>query len=45
MKIRIESNLKDLKAILDRLCKKYGKEAKLGEVIKKEYGKENVNLY
>lgn len=44
-KILIEASVKDVRRIIDRLISKYGKEAKLEEVIKKEYGKEFVRLY
>ena len=42
--IIIKASVKEVKKILERLISKYGKEAKLEEVIKKEYGKSQVKL-
>lgn len=38
-------SIEEVKRILERLISKYGKEAKLEEVILKEYGKNFVKLY
>lgn len=43
--IIIKASIEEVKRIFERLISKYGKEAKLEEVILKEYGKDFVKLY
>jgi hypothetical protein len=42
--LRISGTKKDVNAILGRLLEKYGKDARLIDVILKEYGLKEVNL-
>lgn len=44
-KIKINGTKEDTMRILDRLLNKYGKDARLVDVMLKEYGCLEVNLY
>jgi len=44
-KIIINATSKEVLQILERLAKKYGKNAKLKDIIKAEYNRNEVTLY